>query len=73
MKITIPFCCPKCGQVINVTVEKKDLNRWARREGLIQDIFPYLPPTERELFLSGICEECWKKMFDFENEDKTEK
>lgn len=45
----------------------------------IQDIFPYLTPAERELLISGICGECWEKMFppepefpeeeeDFENE-----
>ena len=42
----------------------------------IQDIFPYLTPAERELLISGICGECWKRMFpepedfeDFEEED----
>ena len=29
----------------------------------IQDIFPYLTPAERELLISGTCEECWNKMF----------
>lgn len=29
----------------------------------IQDIFPYLTPSERELLISGTCEECWKKLF----------
>lgn len=40
----------------------------------IQDIFPYLSPAERELLLSGTCNECWEKMFppepdDFDEED----
>ena len=38
----------------------------------IQDIFPYLTPAERELLLSGMCEECWNKMFTIEDEDLEE-
>lgn len=35
----------------------------------IQDIFPYLTPAERELLISGICGECWEKLFPPEPED----
>ena len=35
----------------------------------IQDIFPYLSPAERELLLSGICPDCWAKMFGGEDDE----
>lgn len=35
----------------------------------IQDIFPYLTPAERELLISGTCEECWNKMFGGEDDE----
>ena len=38
----------------------------------IQDIFPYLTAGERELLISGTCDECWKKMFPPEPEDEEE-
>ena len=38
----------------------------------IQDIFPYLSPAERELLISGTCEECWNKMFPPEPDEDEE-
>lgn len=38
----------------------------------IQTIFPYLTPGERELLMSGICDECWHKMFPPEPDDDCE-
>ena len=35
----------------------------------IQDIFPYLTPAERELLISGICGECWQKLFGGEDDE----
>lgn len=35
----------------------------------IQDIFPYLTPAERELLISGTCDECWNKMFGGEDDE----
>lgn len=29
----------------------------------IQDIFPYLSPADRELLMSGICDECFTNLF----------
>lgn len=35
----------------------------------IQDCFPYLSPAERELLISGICPECWTKLFGGEDDE----
>ena len=30
----------------------------------VQDVLPYWSPAEREMFfISGTCDDCWKKMF----------
>ena len=38
----------------------------------IQDIFPYLTASERELLISGTCGECWNKMFPPEPDEDDE-
>lgn len=38
----------------------------------IQDIFPYLTPAERELLISGVCGECWEKMFSHLDDEEDE-
>ena len=30
---------------------------------LIQDALPYLSASEREMLISGTCDDCWQKMF----------
>ena len=35
----------------------------------IQDLFPYLSPDERELLISGTCNECWNEMFGGEDDE----
>ena len=61
--VEVDFVCTICHETVTVTVEAEDLERWKRRETNIQDIFPYLSAGERELFLSGICPECYDNLF----------
>lgn len=56
--------CVQCGkvQVIMVTKEQaKELNQPDRRK--IQEILPTHSPSDREMFITGICGKCWDKMF----------
>lgn len=62
MKITLCTHCPFCGKRQYVTVEQEDYDRYVNGE-LAQKAFPYLTPAEREIIISGICEECWDNMF----------
>ena len=55
--------CPICGKTHNIQVYSSDYVRFMRREGLVQDCFPYLKAEEREMLISGICPDCWTKMF----------
>lgn len=54
--------CPFCGKYQEVEVKLEDYYKWIEGE-LAQKAFPYLTPAEREIIISGICEECWDKMF----------
>lgn len=54
--------CPICGKVTKITVEINDYIDWKCGK-LVQNAFPYLKAKEREMLISGICGECWEKMF----------
>ena len=60
--------CPFCGNTYSVTVDFEDFFAWKHGLRLAQNAFPYLTPDERELLISGICPECWEKMFGEEDE-----
>jgi len=68
---TIETICPFCGKRHTVQVHPADYHAW--EDGtLVQEAFPYLSASERELLISGICPTCWDNMFgeeeDFGNE-----
>ena len=63
--------CPFCGEYHEVGVSEADYWNWQGGE-LVQNAFPYLNANARELLISGICSECWDKMFgaNFEEEEE---
>lgn len=61
-------CCD-CGTRQEVTVLSAALENF-RAGGFAQDCFPELPAEKREFLISGICGECWDKMFHEEGEDE---
>lgn len=60
--ITIEAECPFCGKVTDVEVPIDGYIKWEHGE-LIQNALPMLSAQERELVKTGICQECWDKMF----------
>lgn len=57
--------CPECQDTNIVTVQDKDYDAW--QEGVhAQDAFPYLSDAQRELLISGIDNNCWNKIFEFD-------
>lgn len=50
--------CPFCGKVSNVVVEVSDYKKWVGGE-YVQNAFPYLNADQREILLTGICEDCF--------------
>ena len=54
--------CPFCGRSNEVEVNEMDYLDWD--DGMkVQDAFPYLTASEREMLISGICPTCWDAMF----------
>ena len=62
--VTLMARCRICNTNYKMMVTERDVTEYyngSRR--LIQDVFPYLKPAERELLISQTCETCWNKMF----------
>ena len=56
--------CIMCKTEHTIYVNKEDWDLYnSPNRPHIQDIFPYLSSEDRELFITGICDECWKKTF----------
>lgn len=58
----MPVVCEECGEVFDIAVDFEDLLRWKAGE-LVQNAFPYLTPSERELLISQTCGDCWNQMY----------
>lgn len=48
---------------MDLPIKQEDLDRYLNNEGYIQDIFPNLPPEQREFIMSGITPEKWNEIF----------
>lgn len=53
---------------MDLPITQDQLDRWMRREGLIQNIMPELTPDQREFLISGSTPEDWATMFPPEDE-----
>lgn len=57
--------CVVCGRWVAMRVDPEDVRRHLEDEMFVQDAFadragvPYLTPAEREMWVSGCCNECW--------------
>lgn len=61
-KILVKAKCRCCKKDYKLYVYPEDIERYNNGE-LVQDVFPYLSRDMRELLISGMCPECWDKMF----------
>jgi len=60
--VQITKACPFCGEYHEVEVPFDGYMEW-QNGVLIQDALPMLSANEREILISGICPDCWEKMF----------
>ena len=60
--------CKHCGITYQILADRDDIDNWMNGNGYIQDILGYLSAAERELLISGTCDNCWKSMFGVDDE-----
>ena len=64
MKIPLP--CKFCGQVQEVELTQEQINELqSPKRRCVQDIVPELSAEQRELFISGMCGDCWDATFGY--------
>ncbi len=59
--------CIICSETSDLFVDLDSYLAW-QNGMLIQDAFPELPLSERELLVTGTCAKCWDKMFEGEEQ-----
>lgn len=60
--VNVTVTCPFCGSESHMVLDYRSFESWMNGE-LVQNAFPYLDANERERITSGICPECWDRMF----------
>lgn len=68
-KVAVRGPCYQCSTPQEVIVDDAALRKF-RAGGFAQDCFPGLTADQREFLISGICGECWDKMFGGPEEDE---
>ena len=59
----IEIQCQLCRRIFTVLTNRDDVLSWLSGSGYIQDLMPYLSAIEREMLISGTCDDCWKELF----------
>lgn len=54
--------CEHCNKTYVLNINETGWKEWESGE-FIQDALPDLEAGERELLISGTCDECWKQFF----------
>lgn len=67
--IAVHIECPECHRNTSVTVEQDDFKKWDQVRHSPAEFFPYLTPEQCELFITGLCPDCWNKLFPDDGED----
>lgn len=57
------FVCEECGLRKKIAGTPEQWESYINKTKNIQDIFPELSAADRELMLSGLCGDCFDKMF----------
>lgn len=70
-KAIVGVKCFSCKKVITLEVKPEEYIAWSRG-ALVQAAFPRMPAAERELLISGTCDDCFKNMFGPEEEEEVE-
>jgi hypothetical protein len=61
--------CRLCRQWHEVDCTEEQYLRWREGGSPIQNVMPDVLAAERELLISGACNECWQQIFRNEEEE----
>ena len=59
---TIIKTCPMCHGETIFNLDADKVKRWREDREVIQNVFPDLSVEDREILVSGVHPECWKKL-----------
>lgn len=68
-KISVNGVCPRCMRSWTVVVDEANYQSFKEGDMLAQEAFPELSAAERELLITGFCDDCWNDIFPPEDED----
>ena len=57
--------CPYCGKTSTLEMTNEQYEQYISGDSYIQNIFPNWSPAIREMLITGICPDCWNKIFSF--------
>lgn len=63
--------CKKCDKTRIVDITFDQFKKIQFEGKLVQEVIPHVEPALREMFISGICPDCWKEIFG-ESDDDTD-
>lgn len=69
--LILNIICPNCHKNQTIKVNEAEYFKWKAGE-LIQRAMPKLSDNDRETLLSGLCPECWNKLFQDNTEEESE-
>lgn len=55
--------CPHCNKITVLEMTDEQYDDYCLGQKYIQDIFSNWSPDKREMLITGICPDCWKKIF----------
>lgn len=55
--------CKECKKEVHLPITPEQYNDWLISKELIQHVFPQLNSDKREILISGICGDCYDKLF----------
>lgn len=67
---TVCKVCPECGKKNYIEMSDEQYQKYTEGSDLIQRIFPEMSPAQREILITGICEDCWNKLFPIDEDEE---
>ena len=67
---TVYKVCQECGKKNYIEMSDEQYQKYTEGSDLIQRIFLEMSPAQREILITGICEDCWNKLFPIDEDEE---